>query len=199
MLFRGYYFYAMARYQKVLILFLLTVHLTYGQGVFTNETTTALQKVIQDYPNGFRNIRGALITSYPETSDYHSIVEIPGAVNAVISQYHAGNRDSYSWKSTVYNVEEFEEAVIKYNELFSQIRNTIIKVHDEKPFILTGKYETPASSRKNTTSVFHPFSAGTLMQQLKIELSLQYAVTEWKIVLSVYDNDATRIEELMVR
>ncbi|HUR11825.1 MAG TPA: hypothetical protein VM012_10675 [Flavitalea sp.] len=189
----------MVRYQKVLILFSLTVHLSYSQGVFTNETTAALQKVIQDYPNRFRNIRGALLTTYPETTDYQSIVEIPGAVNAVISQYHASNSERYSWKSTLYNAEEFTDAVQKYNDLFNQIRNTIIKVEGEKPFILNGKYETPTASRKTTTSVFYPFSAGAPLQQLKVELTLQHSVTEWKIVLSVYDNDASTREPQLTR
>jgi hypothetical protein len=178
----------MAKLQKLLILLLLTLQSVKGQGVFSNETTVALQKVIQDYPNRFENIKGPLITSYPEATDYKSNVEIPGAVNAVISHYRASNRELYSWKSTVFVSEDFEDASRQYKELFNQIRNTIIKIEGEKPFILIGSLEKPLASRRSTSTQFQLYSAASVMQQLKVMLTLEYAVTEWKIQLSVYDN-----------
>ncbi len=179
----------MERLQKVLILLLLAIQSVRGQGVFSNQTTVALQKVIQDYPNRFQNIRGPVITSYPETTDYQSNVEIPGAVNAVISQYRASNKEVYSWKSTVFVSENFEDASTQYKELFNQIRNTIIKVEGEKPFILIGTLEKPLASRKSTNTRFQLYSAASVMQQLNVVLTLEHAVTEWQIRLSVYDDN----------
>ena len=188
----------MEKLQKVLILLLLTLQSVRGQGVFSNETTIALQKVIQDYPNRFENIRGAVITSYPEATDYQSTVEIPGAVNAVISHYRSSNKELFSWKSTVFASDDFEDANRQYKELFNQIRNTIIKVEGEKPFILIGTLEKPLESRRSTSTQFQLYSAATVMQQLKVILTLEHTVTEWKIQLSVFDNVGRRpIEEPM--
>ena len=178
----------MEKLQKVLILLLLTVQSMQGQGVFSNETTVALQKVIQDYPNRFENIRGAVITSYPEATDYQSTVEIPGAVNAVISHYRASNKELYSWKSTVFVSESFDDANRQYKELFNQIRNTIITIEGEKPFILMGTLASAFESRRSTSTQFQLYSAASVMQQLKVVLTLEHSVTEWKIQLTVYDN-----------
>ena len=185
----------MEKLQKVLILLLLTVQSMQGQGVFSNETTVALQKVIQDYPNRFENIRGAVITSYPEATDYQSTVEIPGAVNAVISHYRASNKELYSWKSTVFVSESFDDANRQYKELFNQIRNTIITVEGEKPFILLGTMEKASDSRRSTSTQFQLYSAASVMQQLKVVLTLEHTITEWKIQLAVYDNIGKRSNE----
>ena len=199
LLYCGYYIYRMVPYRKVLLVLCITTHTVCAQGVFTNETTTALQKVIQDYPNRFRNITGVMLSSNPEGIDYQSTVEVQGAMNATISTYTVSNRFLYSWKCTLYTAEEFADASLKYQELFNQIRNTIIKVEGGKPFILTGKFESPSSYRKNTTSVFQPFSATGQMNQLKVQLTLQHAVTEWTIVLSVYDAEGTNVDHSLVR
>jgi hypothetical protein len=182
----------MPRLQNLLILLLLAIQSIRGQGVFSNETTVALQKVIQDYPNRFENIRGAVITSYPEATDYQSTVEIPGAVNAVISHYKASNKELYSWKSTVFVSESFEDASRQYTELFNQIRNTIIKIEGEKPFILIGTLQKPMESRRSTSTQFQLYSAASVMQQLKVVLTVEHAITEWRIQLSVYDNVTAR-------
>ena len=179
----------MERLQKVLILLLLAIQPVRGQGVFSNETTVALQKVIQDYPNRFQNIRGQVITSFPETTDYQSNVEIPGAINSVISHYRASNKEVYSWKSTVFVSESFDVASKQYTDLFNQIRNTIIRVDGEKPFILIGTLEKPSSSRKLTSTRFQLYSAASVMQQLNVMLTLEHAVTEWNIKLTVYDDN----------
>ena len=182
-----------------MIILFMTAHMVYAQGVFTNETTTALEKVIQDYPNRFRNITGPMLSSNPEGMDYQSTIEVPGALSATITTYITSNRFLYSWKCTLFTGEEFTEASLKYQELFNQIRNAIIKVEGGKPFILTGKFEAPSSSRKNTTSIFRPFSAGSQVNQLKVQLTLQHAVSEWVIVLSVYDSEEANVDRSLVR
>ena len=57
------------------------------QSAFTNQTHTILQKVINDYPNHFRNIKGEVLVENPQTTDYSSKVQIPGAITTVITRY----------------------------------------------------------------------------------------------------------------
>src|SRR5690606_26807914 len=66
-----------------LLLFFFVTQLTTAQGVFSNQTNVALQKVIEDFPNHFRNIKGDLIEN--NGSDYKSKVEMPGAINCIVS------------------------------------------------------------------------------------------------------------------
>lgn len=159
-----------------------------AQGVFSTKTTAALQKVIEDYPNRFKNIKGDRLSEHTRAVDYKSRVEIAGAVNCIITQYTATPKDRYSWSCELARSLEFEQAKASFHDLYGQISNTIIKIEGEKPFILNGKYEAPAGEKKPTTVRFELLSAPEAVQHLKVELTLQYT-TEWKIILTVYDQE----------
>ena len=85
--------------------------------------------------------------------------------------------------------ETFSDAKNKYIELYNQIRNTIVKMEGEKPFILNGKYETPTDDRKFTSVIFQLLPATGQMQKLKVGLTLQQTMRNWKITLAVYDDE----------
>jgi hypothetical protein len=179
----------------VLLLLILSSAISYTQGVFTNQTHLALQKVIGDYPNNFRNIKGNKVSEDPQSTDYNSSVSIPGQLNSVITKYNSSDdKEIYSWKSVLLETDDFDEVSKKYNEVYKQIKNSIIKIDGEKPFILSGSYEAPSDSKKFTNTDFYllPASSGDL-KRLKVELSLQFFVTEWKLAILVYDQDVERV------
>lgn len=165
----------------------------YSQGVFTNNTHSALQKVISDFPNHFRNIRGNLVSEEPQSSDYASTVQIPGTLNTVITRYSADEKEVFSWKCIVAADEEFDIASKRYKDLYNQIRNSIIKVDGEKPFILNGTYESPTEEKRFTTSAFYLLPSSGDLKKCKVEISLEYYVTEWKLSLLVYDQEEESI------
>lgn len=159
-----------------------------AQGVFSTKTTAALQKVIEDYPNRFKNIKGDRLTQHAKAVDYKSTVEIAGASACVITQYTATPKDRYSWSCELFQSADFDKAQTSFHDLYNQIRNTIIKIDGEKPFILNGKYENPGEENKTTTVRFEFLPAPDAVQQLKVELTIQHT-TDWKIVLTVYDQE----------
>ena len=169
------------------LLFFFLTQTAAAQGVFSNQTNVALQKVIEDFPNHFRNIKGEAITD-DNNSDYKSKVEIPGAINCYISENGPG-KDLYAWKADLYQSSEFDKARKKYSELYNQIHNTIIKIEGEKPVILNGKYEAPDGEKKFSSIGFHVLPATGTMRRLKVELALHEAAGSWKISLNVYDNN----------
>lgn len=169
------------------LLFLLPMTL-FAQGVFTNTTHSALQKVIGDYPNHFRNIKGPVLNEDMQSTDYESKVQIPGASAAVITKYSsAEEKEVYSWKCILAESEDFEAIAKKYKDLYNQIRNSIVKVEGEKPFILNGLYEVPTEDKRFVSTAFTLLPAVGNLGKLKVELVLEYYVTEWKISLLVYD------------
>ncbi len=173
----------------IALLLLIPVYMP-AQGVFTNQTNTALQKVIGDYPNKFDNIKGQLISKDPQTTDYQSKVQIPGAGNAVVTRYSSSEeREIYSWKCVITESEEFEVIKKKYNDLYNQIRNTIVKVEGEKPLILNGNYESPTEEKRFVTSSFNLVPSVGKMGRIKVELALEFFITEWKISLLVFDQE----------
>ena len=163
-----------------------TIH-AHAQGVFTNDVNSALQKVIQDYPNQFVNLKGAQLAGNLQAVQYHSTVVVPGSVKCVLTK--SGRKDNYSWKCIMLESEKFHDGKEKFNELYSQIKNTIVKMQGEKPFILNGKYEAPSDDRKFTSIVFQLLPSSGPMEKLKVELTLHHTINDWKVTLAVYDDE----------
>jgi hypothetical protein len=162
---------------------------TFAQGAFSNNMSAGLEKVIRDYPNRFKNIKGEVIAENPQTTEYQSRVQIPGATSCVVTRYSSSRNDIFGWGCTLFKTEEFNTARNKFKEIFSQIKNSIIRPNGEKPFILSGQYETPAEDRKFTNIIFELLPAVGEMKKLKIDLSIQYEIIGWKISLNVYDSE----------
>lgn len=173
-----------------LVCLLCSAFFAQSQGVFTTQTHTALQAVVDDFPNRFKNIRGELLRDDVQTSDYTSRIEIPGALNTVITRY-TSNRDTdiYSWKALLAGSEEFTEASRRYRELYRELKNSIIKMEGEKPFILNGVYEIPTEDKRFIVSKFYLLPRTEMLKDLRIELSMEYLMTEWKVFLHIYEQE----------
>jgi hypothetical protein len=176
---------------KTVILAIILVTLSIDaltQGVFSNATNIALEKVIQDYPNRFRNIKGAVLLENAQATNYESSVKIPGSLSCIVSQSNARNREVLSWKADLFTSADFGEARQKYAELFNQIKNTIIKFNGSKPYILTGQYTSPDEARPFHAVVFNMLPATGDLQKVKVEISLEQQGTNWKLQLAIYDD-----------
>lgn len=166
------------------IVFLST--LAGAQGVFTNETHSILQQVIRDYPAGFSQIRGKLL-SKSEGATYYSTLSIPGSLNAVIKQYGS---EFYCWQNDLYSSSHFELAKIRYKEVYDNLKNSIVKIEGQQPFILSGNYQAPEEDKKRNTVVYRPIPASAAITRLSVMLCLHYKGKEWVVTLSVLDTDS---------
>ena len=166
-----------------------------SQGVFANDVNAALQKVIQDYPNHFINLKGPQVAGNTRTIQFQSTVEVPGSLNCVLTQYSSGKKDIYNWKCVMLESANFGEAKNKFSELYNQIRNSIVKMDGEKPFILNGRYETPSDDKKFTSVIFQLLPATGELQKLKVELTVQHYINDWKVTLLVYDEERRNDEQ----
>lgn len=178
----------MKKTATLLFLFAFTAH-AMAQGVFANQTNGALEKVIKDYPNQFKNIRGEKIPSSAQLTEYKSTINIPGAVSSTITQYPGDDKNIVSWQAILFTTNNFEDAREKYKSLFNQIKNTIVKLEGERPVIINGQYETPVEEKKENSLVFDMLPASGSTQHMKVELTLVKNGQHWKAVLSVYDKD----------
>jgi len=158
-----------------------------AQGVFSNKTQVVLEKVIQDYPNHFYNIKGELISQALQTSRYKSTLQLPGAESTVITV--SGGSRSSDWSTVVLQTKNFTEARDRFATIYGQLSNSIITAAGQKTFILSGQYETPTEDRKSTAIVFSLLPGVGEMKKLKVELALHQEQNEWKIELSVEDKE----------
>lgn len=156
-----------------------------AQGVFSNRTQVVLEKVIQDYPNHFYNIKGELISQAMQSARYKSTLQLPGAQSTVITV----SLHTQGWSCVVLETKSFEEAKDRFAAIYGQLSNCIITAAGQKTYILSGQYETPAEDRKYTGIVFSLLPGVGEMKKLKVELALRQDGNDWKIQLTVEDKD----------
>jgi len=176
---------------KTAILMLLVVTCfaqTRSQSVFSNATNSALEKIIQDYPNRFSNIKGALVSENAQASSYESNVKIPGSLSCIVSQTNYTNKKLFSWKADLFVTSIFTEASDKYAELFKQIKNSLIKLPGSKSYILSGRYASPNQGKSYQSIVLSLLPATGELQNVKVEISLESHAGKWKIQISIYDD-----------
>lgn len=159
-----------------------------AQGVFSNRTQVVLEKVIQDYPNHFYNIKGELISQAVQSSRYRSTLQLPGAQSTIIT-VSSGSQGS-DWSCVALETKDFGEARDRFAAIYGQLSNSIITVAGRKTFILSGQYETPTEDKKSTAIVFSLLPGVGEMKRVRVEMTLQQAPGGWKIIVSVDDRNA---------
>ena len=163
----------------------------YAQGVFSNKTQVVLEKVIQDYPNHFYNIKGELIGQAVETARYRSTLQLPGSASSTVTLSSLSGAAGSGWVCVVLDTENFDTAKGRYAEIYSQLSNSIITSGNQKTFILSGQYEAPAEDHKTTRVIFSLLPGVGEMKNLKVELLLLEEAKGWRILLSVQDKELT--------
>src|SRR5688572_28958255 len=93
----------------LLLLFSILTHAVTAQGVFSNQTNVALTRVIQDYPNHFRNIKGDRVSELTQPVSYTSKVQIPGNITCLLTQ-NAATKEAYSWTCELFQSHDFDKA-----------------------------------------------------------------------------------------
>jgi hypothetical protein len=164
---------------------LLSASLT-AQGVFSNKTQAILEKVIQDYPNHFNDIKGELIQQTLQTTEYTSTVQLPGSASSIVT-LSTHQSDNNSWTCVIFKAGNFEKARSSFQQIYEQLRNAIITTAGQKTFILSGQYESPSEEKKASQVVFSLLPGVGEMKKLHVELLLREEEEGWKILLSVND------------
>ncbi len=160
-----------------------------------------IKKVIEDYPDRFANLLGELIVQNPQSTDYQCNFKVNGAEETTITRYTSKNNNVYSWQSLMLTTESFEKAKQKFKTLFNQLNNLSVNPGNAGSFHLKGTYEIPTEEKKFASVLFSFKSADEGIKKLKVEISLQYELMEWKVSVLVYDRErednesGMRIEE----
>ena len=168
-------------------------------GLSNSDLRQALEKVIADYPGDFATLKGEVLHNNPQTVEYASLLQFKSAENNTITQY-SGKEPVYSWQALMFTTEEFTEVEKKYKALYKDLKAVTLTLNRDYSYRLEGTYDAPTESRKFASSVFRLVPGATSLPKVKVELSLQYELMEWKIFLSVYqkereDNERGKVKE----
>jgi hypothetical protein len=147
-----------------------------------------IKNLVADYPNRFAAVLGEEIAKNPQSTDYKCSAKITGAENSVITLYSSASGNKCSWSAEMLVTENFEEAKKKYKSLYTQLNN--IQVSNESgAFHLKGKYDEPTEAKKFAGSVLSPDKIVNGYTALRLEVSLQYELLEWKVKLLLYGKE----------
>jgi hypothetical protein len=148
---------------------------------------SAIEKVLTALSGQLKPITGELINNNPQSREYESKVLLPGSISNMVVQYASvdNKKTIAAWHSVVMETDEFAKASKKFKWLYQQIKSGVYKCGG-KNLRLTAPYESPKEELSFTSLVFE--EAGKKGAE-RIELSMQYAVTNWVIKLAVYNED----------
>jgi hypothetical protein len=168
-------------------------------GLSNPDVRQALEKVISDYTSGFATLKGEVLANNPQSVEYASLLQFKSAEKNSITE-HSGKTPVYSWEALMLTDEEYTVAEKKYKALYKDLKGITLTLNRDYSYGLDGKYDPPSDSKKFATSVFHLTPAATYLPKVKVELSLQYELPEWKIYLTVYqkereDNERGKVKE----
>ena len=148
-----------------------------------------LKKLIRDYPNQFAHIQGGLLQEKTQATDYELNFQISGAESSMITKYSAKGRPVVSCEALLLTTESFEEAAKKYRAVFSLFNHMAVKMDNGVTFYLKGEYERPLEQVKFSSSLLSFENADLYVARMKVEVSMQYELLEWKVRVRIYDRE----------
>lgn len=165
----------------------------WSQGVFANQTNKTLEKVVQNYPSQFRNIKGEQLPATGQAMEFKSTVFVPGTVSTTIRQSGA-DKENLSWQSVMFESNSFNLAKTKFEELYNEIKNSIIKPEAGKAVIVNGMYTEPNADKTYTTIQFDMMPTSAVLQKMSIDLTFDHSGKQYRVILSVYDREKKEAE-----
>jgi len=147
-----------------------------------------IKKLVADYPDRFSNVLGEEIAKNPQSTDYNCSVKVFGAENSVITLYSSASGNKCSWAGEMLVTENFNEAKKKYKTLYAQLNNILV-ADAAGSFHFKGKYDEPTEAKKFAGSVLAPDKTVPGFTALRMEISLQYELLEWKVRILLYDKE----------
>ena len=171
---------------------LLCFHLSNAQlklPVLNNGIGSDIKKVVADYPNQFNNLLGEIIVKNPQSTDYKCNFMANGAESTTVTQYTAKNKVVCSWEAVMLTTENFDKARQEFRKLFSHLNRLPVSIGTGQSYQLKGTYDQPVEEKSFTAILFSFDHTEDTFKKLKVELTLQYEMPEWKVRVFVYDRD----------
>lgn len=160
-----------------------------------NSLGADMKKVIRDYPHQFASLKGEPIEENPQSTSYDCTFKVSGAENSSITVYSASNKNICSWQALMLTTDDFEQAKKKFRSLYNRFNNLTVKMDYGETFYLKGKYITPVEERNFTSTIMSFQDADQITSKMKVEISMQYELLEWKVSVLVYEREKEDTEQ----
>lgn len=154
-----------------------------------NQLASDIKKIIREYPHQFSSLQGHVIEENPQTTSYDCNFKVTGAENSSITRYSASNKKVYSWEALMLTTDDFEKAKEKFHALYRQFNQLGVKMDYGETFYLGGRYEEPVEEKKFNTVTFKFEYPDRNTFKMRLEISMQYEMLEWKVRILIFDHE----------
>lgn len=152
------------------------------------EFRKALDKIMADYCNQFRNLKGEPIIDNPESSEFTSTVSLPGAEECIIIQMRNTKHETRAFQALMLSTDSYEAAEKKYKQLYGQLHNASVRLDNGGGrYIVKGEMDNPNEDKAIFSTLFDITPNNNFSKNVHIELSMSYEMLQWKIRIAVYD------------
>ncbi len=147
-----------------------------------------IDKVVQDYFDNFDNIKGDTLMQTVSTIEFDSKIIPAGSLETTITKYKTPK--TYSWQSTMFKTEEFNEAVAKYKQYYRQLNGATFTFSNKTSYRISGAYDAPDENRTFASSILETNTYDRTLKLFKVEIALDYAFPEWTVKIMIYEKIA---------
>lgn len=152
------------------------------------EFRQSLDKIMADYCNQFRNLKGDPIVDNPESSEFTSTVTLPGSEECTIIQMRNTKHETRAFQALMLSTDDYDAAAKKYKQLFAQLHNASIRLDNGgSRYVVKGEMDKPTEDKDIFSTLFDITPNTNFSKNVHIELSMSYELLEWKIRIAVYD------------
>lgn len=149
---------------------------------------TDIQKVARDLYEEFDNVKGDTLRYSTGVITFDSKIVPVGAKECIVIKHPYPN--SYSWQATMFESDDFDEAVASYKSYYKQLFGSMITFYDNTSYKLTGEYDMPDDGRSFASSMLKLDEASANVKAFKIEIGLNYFFPQWAVTILVYEKMA---------
>lgn len=153
------------------------------------EFSADMKKVIRDYPHQFSSMLGTVIDENPQYTNYECNLAVQGAETVTITRYSASSKPVYSWQALMFTTEDFNAAKTRYRQLFQKFNNMAVKMDYGETFYLKGKFLEATETKTFASSMLRFELPDRITEKMRLEISLQYELMEWKVRVIIYEKD----------
>jgi hypothetical protein len=150
-------------------------------------TKLALEKVLIDYPNAFKNICGEVEEEDPSYTVYALKTPFPGAIHSFVKRFNTPNGNVVSFDALMLQTEDFKQAANQYKTLCTSLKRGIIHMGKHRPYILDGKFLPPTEEKRFHETVFALMPTDDMVHRLKVVITLEYVLPHWELRIRLYD------------
>lgn len=144
-----------------------------------------IEKVARDFYENFGDIIGDTINQTLNSVQFQSRLIPPESLSTCVIKYV--DPYSYSFETTMFESEDFQEAVSRYKEYFRQLNGCRLTFYDKTAYNLSGKYDLPDEARTFASSILKLTGNNHDLKLFTVEVALNYLMPSWTVKVMVYE------------